>query len=209
MNNPGPTIRALQMADIPKVAAIHSQAFPDSRSTRLGNRYIKKMFLWFYKYQPELSLVLETEGDIAGYVVGAIGGYGRKIFRFAIFEVAFGLAAHPKLWLDRRTFLLWRSYLQAFYPRKSHKTAQKMAGNSPVISAALAGIAVDPAMKGKGFGKLLLSAFEQSAQKQGAQKLVLSVHENNLAACRLYEGGGWKKDSDHPELYSLHYSKEL
>jgi len=197
------------MDDLNALTDLHCQAFPESRSTRLGKRYMRKMFRWFLEKQPKLCLGIEQEGQLAGYVVGAIGGYGRKIFRYAIIEVILGLLLHPGLWFRRGTFTLWHSYLQAFLPNKKPRAIPELREAPSVVNASLAGIGVAPKMQGKRIGKALMIAFEQAALSQGAGKLTLSVNMDNLAARRLYEGCNWKVDSEEPQRNSVHYSKTI
>jgi ribosomal protein S18 acetylase RimI-like enzyme len=207
------TIRPLTEKDIPAVADVHSSVFIDSRSTHLGIRYVRKMFHWFSENHPSLCFVADEDGEIMGYVIGAIGGYGRKIFRYALIEIAIGLLAHPGLWLKRDTFTLWYSYLQAFNPalllvEKGNRTRAGSDINLPTRGA-LAGIGVLPSARGKGTGKLLVHAFEQAAKDKGAKLLGLSVEIDNQAARQLYENNGWQLDSLQIDLKSAHYSKVI
>jgi ribosomal protein S18 acetylase RimI-like enzyme len=206
-------LRLLQKSDISRVADIHCLIFPTSRSTRLGKLYVRKMFYWFLEKQPALSFVFESNGEIVGYLIGAIGGYGRKLFRYALFEIVLGLMTHPGLWLRRDTFMLWHSYLQSLNPAvwmaERRQNERQHAIPLPVKRAALAGIGIIPEMRGRGISKLMVQAFEQAAISQGASLLGLSVEIDNLPARHLYEKCGWKLDASQTELKSMHYSKEL
>lgn len=200
-----PEIRQMQLSDIPEIAMLHREIFPNSRSTRLGWRYLRKMYRWFLEQNPRLCLVAEQEGRIVGYVVGALAGYGRRIFRYAIMEVIFGLLVHPPMWFKKETFSLSRSYLKAFSPVRVHGQ------NQPVkeISISLADIGVAPSARGQGIGLRLVRKFEDAAGKLGAAQLTLSVDMDNLAARITYERCGWYVDAEYPERNSVHYSKLL
>lgn len=64
------------------------------------------------------------------------------------------------------------------------------------------GMAVSPAARGFGLGKLLLNAVEEFALTQGHKRLVLSTTPFLSAAIRLYEHWGFQRTSDGPhELY--------
>ena len=205
-------IRSLRESDIHGVAEAHCRIFPTSRSTLLGEGYVRKMFQWFLEKQPDLSFVCEYNGEIVGYVVGAIGGYGRKLFRYAFMDVVLGLLLHPKLWFKRDTYNLWSSYLKGLSPStliaERNVDAERTMG-SRANRAALAGIGIVPSMRGRGISKLLVQAFEQAARVQGVSSLGLSVEIDNVPARRLYETCGWRMDSMQAELNSAHYSKEL
>lgn len=64
----------LKESDIPALARLHCKVFPDSRSTQLGQLYVRKMFKWFYITQPQLCFVAKQGNALVGYVVGAVGG---------------------------------------------------------------------------------------------------------------------------------------
>jgi len=198
----------MRLPDIKAAARLHCQAFPHSRSTKLGRPYVRKMFRWFITHQPGLSLIARRDGVIVGYVMGAVGGYGRKLFRYAFFEVLLGLLIHPNLWFQSETFLLWRSYLKGLFPQKASNPAQ--AAETPIlVRAALAGIGVDPEQQGGGIGSSLVAAFEDAARELGVGKLTLSVETDNVNARRLYDRHGWRVDSENKEANTVHYMKVI
>ena len=201
-------VERMQLPDINAAARLHCQAFPGSRSTKLGWPYVRKMFRWFVTHQPGLSLVARKDGEIVGYVVGAVDGYGRKLFRYAFFEVLLGLVIHPGLWFQRETFLLWRSYLKGLFPQKASNPTQLEDG-PVVVRAALAGIGVDPEQQGGGIGSALVVAFEDAARELGVGKLTLSVDKDNRSARRLYDRHGWHVDSENKEATAVLYMKVI
>ena len=200
----------MQESHVMGVSHLHCSIFPESRSTKFGKLYVRKMFRWFLEFQPDLSLIAIQNQRIIGYAIGAVGGYGRKLFRFALLEIIMGLIFHPRLWFQKGTFLLWRSYLKGLYPKREKKDHKNQITKQPItMSAALAGIGVDNDQQGQGVGKALLSAFEGAARKSGVKILTLSVHNDNLAARRLYDRSGWVIDSENQAANSVHYVKIL
>jgi len=202
-------IQPLEWEDIPELAKIHCQAFPKSRSTQLGTLYVRKMFKWFIKYQPSLGYVAKQDNRIVGYVVGAIGGYGRKLFRFTLFEILIGLVIHPRLWTRGSTYSLWTSYIKGLLPNQRNKKTDSDSNQGQPTSAALAGIGVHPEKRGLGVGKALVQEFEIAAKNLGTEKLTLSVSADNLQARRLYEHCGWVQDNEDLKTGSVHYSKRV
>jgi ribosomal-protein-alanine N-acetyltransferase len=59
------------------------------------------------------------------------------------------------------------------------------------------GIAVHPASRGRGLGRMLMSFLHDEARRNGASHVRLRVYPNNRAARRLYEQLGY--DFDHGE----------
>jgi ribosomal protein S18 acetylase RimI-like enzyme len=75
-------------------------------------------------------------------------------------------------------------------------------------------LAVDPAVRQHGLGRLLLAAAEQAARERGCEALHLEVRESNAAAIRLYEGTGYRPlvflpDYYGAQLHGVRYRKEL
>jgi ribosomal protein S18 acetylase RimI-like enzyme len=203
------TIRPLIEKDIRSVSDLHSSVFTDSRSTRLGKHYLRKMYRWFLEKQPHLCLVAEQDGQIVGFLVGAIGGYGRKIFRYAFLEILLGFILHPNLIFRREMFTLWYSYIQAFNPFLSRKIQQASSEPPKVIKASLSSIGVSHSAQGSGIGKKLVMAFEELTRTQGAELLSLSVLAGNIPARRLYESCGWQCVEKYSTPESAYYAKHL
>lgn len=203
-------IRSLTKQDIPAVADVHSTVFAGSRTTRLGKRYLRKMYKWFVENQPHLNLVAEQDGQIIGFLTGAIGGYGRKIFRYAFWEIVLGFILHPNLIFHREMFKLWRSYLQGLNPILIWKARQASSQPAPtMIRAGLASIGVSQIAQGSGIGKKLVTRFEEVARAQGASMTALSVHADNTPARRLYESCGWEYVEKYSTPDSAYYIKYL
>ena len=60
------------------------------------------------------------------------------------------------------------------------------------------GMAVDPAMRGRGTGRALLEHVEEFASQNGFERLLLSTTPFLLSAIRLYEKHGFRRDAAGP-----------
>lgn len=204
-------IRTMDFSDIRHICTIHMEQFPHSRSTKLGKPFVKKMYSWFILNQKDLALVAEMDGRVVGFIVGSIGGYGRKIFRFAFFEIIYGFIMNPGMLFSRKTFNLWNSFLLGLLP--NHNTAAPKNINDQIqnlpIKVSLSSIAVQNSVQGNGIGSNLLKNFEQKAILLGAETLSLSVESYNLSAIHLYEKNGWYKERIDQKRGSIHYIKIL
>ncbi|TDU04067.1 acetyltransferase (GNAT) family protein [Streptomyces sp. 846.5] len=65
------------------------------------------------------------------------------------------------------------------------------------------GLAVDPAVRGKGVGQVLIEAACTAARNQGARRMTLRVLGHNLPARRLYERCGFAVEGVLPEEFWL------
>jgi ribosomal protein S18 acetylase RimI-like enzyme len=202
------SIRPMQFSDLNSTVEIHREQFPESRSTNLGKPFLYKMYRWFVSNQPTLVFVAERTNQVTGFVTGAIGGYGRKIFRYGMVEIIFGLLVHPKMLFNHSTFSLWSSYLKGFFPLK-FRSSSTSARKEQEISASLSSIAVAESSQGLGIGQALVLAFEEGAIQSGATLVGLSVKANNLSARRLYEKCGWRVLEEQSTLESVYYIKKF
>lgn len=77
--------------------------------------------------------------------------------------------------------------------------------------ARLSRVAVDPALRGRGIGPVLVSAMIDKARRSGIRILDLRVYGSNVRARRLYARLGFKgsgRDSKEPAMVAL-MRKEL
>lgn len=63
---------------------------------------------------------------------------------------------------------------------------------------------VDPSIRGKGYGKELLSAAAEYSKASGARNMMLQTALTNRTAQQLYEKLGWKKDEEFLTYYLFH-----
>lgn len=201
-------MRPMRLSDLSALSSIHIQQFPGNRSSSLGRPFLRKMYRWFLLNQPHLAIVAEQDGHPIGFVVGALGRYDRKMFRYALPEVILGFIRNPMLLLKENIFHEWRGYLSALVPSRSRPRPNPSFAAGGVY-AGLASIAVEAGMQGQGVGRALLEAFEESAGKSGATVLGLSVEKDNCTAWRLYEKCGWQMVDGDPQEPSQVFVKKL
>lgn len=63
-------------------------------------------------------------------------------------------------------------------------------------------LAVDPAWRGRGFGRLLLRAVLDVARGEGVQRATLEVRRSNQPALRLYAGAGFAEAGVRARYYT-------
>lgn len=180
----------MRPGDIDRVVGVHLERFPNHRSTRLGPAFLHRMYEWFLFHMPELALVAEINGQVEGFILGSVGGYGRRVFAFAFKEIVSGLLSKPELLLDGRTYQLWHSYIRGLLPaRTSSKGIAHAAGaRGKVVS--FASVAVSS--RYPGLGTYLIQALEVKARNIGADRLSTSIENHNVNLIRLYRRLGWE-----------------
>jgi ribosomal protein S18 acetylase RimI-like enzyme len=194
-------VRAMTLADLPEVVGIHRERFPESRSTSLGDRYLAKMYRWFLENYPGLALVATVDDRVVGFATGSIGGYGRRVFRYTLPEIALGLLGRPQLLLRSATYTLWSSFLRGLAPRAN----RPQTAPDGRVRGAFASIAV--ARSSEGAGIPLILAFETAMKKAGAHEITHTVKAANETAVRLYEALGWQARHDRAD--AVRFRKQI
>ena len=201
--------RQMAEADLDLVVRMHVEGFPDSRSTRLGEPFLKRMYRWYLEYQSGLSLVAEAEGHLVGFVTGAIGGSSRRIFRYALPQVGCGFIRRPRLFFCGEMYEMWHSYVRGLLPSRRQQKPTTVYGDPHGVKATLDSITVSPLARGKGVGQHLVRAFEAAGWRAGATVLALGVERDNAAARHLYEKCGWALAKESVEMNSANYVKRF
>ncbi len=183
------SIRPMAVKDLDTVVDLHCDRFPNSRSTSLGRPFVRQMYRWFLIHEPALALVSEIDGRVEGFITGSRGGYGRRVFRFALPQVAWGVFRNPRLMFKRKTFLLWRSYAKALMPGAVRSAGPAPSGAS-IERVGVASVAVSRTHSGEGL--FLVRALEQKAKAIGAKTLSASVELVNDRLIELHLRLGWE-----------------
>lgn len=188
--NPVALIRPMEVADIETVAAIHLASFPNSRSSRLGKPFLRKMYTWYFRNQPKLAFVAIGGQDVLGFVTGTYGwGGGRMRFRYTFWQILWGFVRCPVLLFSPEMFEQSLSLFKGLFGQR--KVQVVVVEDRKGIKVTLDSIAVSPQARGQNLGVRLIESFENSARQLGGGYLALGVEYDNLAARRLYENCGW------------------
>ncbi|MGF1503642.1 MAG: GNAT family N-acetyltransferase [Anaerolineae bacterium] len=184
-------IRALTPTDLPRVAAIHSAAFPTSALTRLGADTLVRYYDWLLTGPHQADcLGFELKGDLAGYCFsglfrGAMSGFIRQNRAHLIGRV-----------LLRPWLLVGFSERLRTGARIAARTAHTPPPADPIPPGrpyVVLAIAVDPAAQGNGVGGQLMAEAERRARTGEFAAMRLSVRVENTGAVRFYERLGWQR----------------
>ena len=199
-------IRPLIAQDIPRVAEIFCEQFPNLSLTRLGRNFICRLIRWHFEKHPHLSFVAEGDSQVVGFIIGATGGhreYYRQVQHFAFPEFLSGSLLHPWLFLKPGFLRLWLEFLRGL---RSIKTTPDKIGlsKSGEKKAIISFVAVTDTAQERGIGTRLKRTFEEAAFQAGIEVLSSYTEINNYAARRLNEKCGWtqvREDTHHKMVY--------
>ncbi|MHA1279556.1 MAG: GNAT family N-acetyltransferase [Candidatus Helarchaeota archaeon] len=200
-------LRPLRKDDINQVVNIHKVSFLNSRSTRLGKRFLSQLYNWYLLFQSELSYVALYNDEVVGFVTGTLGwGGARKRFKFTFWQIVLGLLNNPKLLISKEMYEESLNFLKALinFNQKIQSREKSLANKATLDS-----IAVNPELRGHNIGQCLMSTFEQAAEKLGADYVALGVEYQNEGARYLYEKCGWELFKENKELNTASYRKYL
>jgi ribosomal protein S18 acetylase RimI-like enzyme len=185
--NQGIKVRDFNEGDLTKLISIHRDAFEGYMNTKLGNQYIIEFLKWFTLQQDAISLLIESDKKIQGYVVGATIGYGSRLSKAIGFSVIKFLIVHPWLLFNKKIINNLLSRLKNIFqtPSQPNITLQNLNGIS------LVGIGVSRSSRGLNLGSHLIKSFEMKAREMKFDYMRLSVYSNNHTAISFYKKNGW------------------
>ncbi len=189
-------LRLLTPEDLPQVAQIHCNAFPQSALTRLGSEAVRRYYEWqLLGPHQALALGCVADGALAGFCFagvfkGALSGFLRRNRAYLLRC----LLRRP--WLIASPLIRERGALGLRLLRRRPAPSRASEQRPPGRSFGVLSIAVQPAHQGRGLGKLLMEQVEQTARQAGYARLTLSVHPDNLQAIGFYQRLGWRQLSE-------------
>lgn len=172
----------LTASDAGPLAKLHRRAFPGFVLSRLGEPFLRQLYLGFVDDETAVTVVeRDARGVPRGVAVGTIdpvGFYSRLLRRR---WAGFALASVLAVIRDPRTA-----------PRLVAAVNYRGDAVPGRAGALLSSICVDPALSGTGVGHALLAAWRQRASELGAEVAFLTTDADaNEATNRFYLRDGW------------------
>lgn len=170
--------------DVDAVTAVHLAAFPGFFLSFLGPRFLRELYRAIVAHEESIAFVAVDGARVIGFVAGSgSGGFYRSAARRRWFRFALASAGA----LLRKPSIAPR-LLRALYapPRTSSEGALLMS------------LAVDPAIRRSGAGRLLTRAFVDRARERGASAVVLTTDRvGNDAVNAFYRDQGFSVAAEY------------
>lgn len=83
----------------------------------------------------------------------------------------------------------------------NHKTAAYLDYREIAGEGELMRVCVDPAFRGRHFGRMMVDTMIRTARKRGVRAITLEVRPSNLPAVRLYESTGFRTEAVRKDYY--------
>lgn len=194
-------IRLVEHRDLPVVAKIHRECFPESYSSQLhkyqkiawGGDLLIKFLEEYFIDNPELFVVAEKDNQIVGYCMGYYMDNDNQMHKFI---------KHNKSAVIWRTLLLllsgntpsWKKLLSRLKKDKQKEWLIINDSNEHISNSLrgdLLSICVSSNYQGSGIATELIEFFLNSMKNHGKKLCLLSVSSHNYRAIRFYERNGF------------------
>lgn len=177
---------------------VHIDSFPGEYLALLGPDFLRAFYGYYIHHNGIVLVAVEQSGRVLGLVAGGPPQMRSQFLRSH--ALRFLATAIGKSLVHRR--VLQRN-LEHFgsairgIGRRLHLVPVTTVPPAPEPPAGtwsnLLSICADPKARGRGVGQALMEAFRHESAARGYRTMRLSVHNDNLAAIRLYEKAGWAK----------------
>lgn len=180
-------IRNMEKNDLDDVVQIHIRAFPDFFITSLGKGFINELYKDFLIDKYSICKVVEKDNLIKGFVVGTIKPV--LSFRKMFFQKGLILLIHSLKVLFVNPGLLLRKLLYAIKYRGETPRGFK---NPSLLSS----IGINPDIKTKGVGSMLINDFCIEAFSRNADVVYLTTdRDGNDGVNKFYKKNGFHLES--------------
>lgn len=189
-----------QHKDLVAIAKCHQKTFPDALTSKMGVRYLSRIFSWYLSTDKAFLFFLRDNDQVVGYAGGMLvdgtlaHGSASSLTQHTFNDAIKALLIRPWLLLHRDFISRYTLFTRNIVTRllnKFRKTEIRSAAAPKEPHVGLVVIGVDPKFQGKGYGTMLLQEFERQTVQYGFKKMTLSVNANNIQAIRSYSRNGW------------------
>jgi ribosomal protein S18 acetylase RimI-like enzyme len=190
-------LRKLEIEDLPQIAVVHINSFPESALTRLGASIVERYYLW------QLTGPHEKVHAVGAFVAGDCAGFS---FSGKFSGSTSGFIKQNKMFLAKKVLLRPRLLFNPLFQKRltegvkllakfsRKKPARQNSDDQPRISEyGILSIAVSGKYQKSGIGQMLMLDAENEALKYGYREICLTVHPDNKKAVRFYEKLDWQK----------------
>lgn len=187
-------------SDLESIAKCRIESFPNSLSSKLGIKYVKKL-LSYYLTKENFLIYLSNGNVCVGFVTGMVSESDficstRATIDLTYRDILKGVLKKP--WLIFHPIILSNFKLvvelirnKTFRSKQDEKILPARTPEELKGSVGLIDIAVSPKYQGKGYSNILLKAFEDKCLAKGFKKMHLSVKPENNKAIQSYLKNGW------------------
>lgn len=205
-------------AQLGSLVDCHIAALPTDVITLLGRRFLRAHYGFYTEHPRGICLIVQpdkTNNEVAGFIIGGApvmrSEFVCKHLALFLYTVASRSIINSRV---RRRFLGIAKNGLLVVLRKLRLAPHKRLKDSPIRSdpdvTVLLTMGTRPACRGKGYGKILLNAYEAECRRLGFAAAELMTRKDNAPANALYTAMGWRKIGTHNDFnhYRLTIAKD-
>ena len=174
------TVRAGTEADAAAAAGLHASQIEDGFLSSLGAPFLTVLYRRVVRHPGSFLVVADEDGAVMGFAAGC-EDVGRLYREFLLRDgLVAGVRAAPRL------ARAWRRVLETLrYPSGGNGSP------GPLPAAELLSVAVAPAARGLGLGRLLVAEVTDELRRRGVAGVRVVVGSENDGAIGLYRACGF------------------
>ncbi|MGB7208349.1 MAG: GNAT family N-acetyltransferase [Pyrinomonadaceae bacterium] len=194
--NPEVILKHLKVKDLPLIAQVHIDSFPDSALTKLGPAVVERYYLWQLTgpHKKVWATGAFVTDECAGFSFSGIfnGSTSGFIYRYKASLIK-AVLSRPQLFFNPLFLKRLGEGVRLLTRFSRKKPASTAATSSRTPNYGILSIAVAPQFQKLGIGQLLMFDAEDEALKYGCREICLTVHPGNVKAVRFYESHNWQR----------------
>ena len=194
--NPKVILKSLKTDDLPLIARVHIDSFPDSALSKLGSQVVELYYLWQMTgpHQKVRATGAFVANECAGFSFsGIFHGSTSGFIRQNKSALVKSVVRNPRLLFNSLYLKRLSEGIRLLARIGRKKPESQIAGIRPAPKYGILSIAVSPHFQKLGIGHLLMLDAEEEALKYGCSEICLTVHPANQKAVRFYEHQNWQK----------------
>lgn len=177
-------IKQLEVSDVNEVVKIHQNTFSGFFLTQLGTKFLNVYYASCIKNKASTIAVgiYSEDNNLLGFSIGSTQskGYYKRILKSNFFKFCM-----------TGVYLVFTKPMAIIRLMKNMDKVKKESDDGLYCELLSIGISAD--QKGKGYGKILLEAFEKEALKRDLRKITLTTdYDNNDGVIAFYKKSGYE-----------------
>lgn len=202
------TIRKARKEDLPGIAAVHIECFPDYFSTKMGKKILSSYYGKYLETDPDLFFIAydNEQNKVIGLTNGYVSGDGRSSREEFISANKWGLIFRILLMLVKCDKVVWKKVIEILKSKKKTvKTENNQQQNKPKKKKiGLLSICVKKEYRGTQAASMMIEKFDKACMEQGVGQYALSVFPDNSRAVAFYKKMGFEfsKETENHAVYT-------
>jgi len=197
------------------ISSCHINAFPNAIFSKLGPKFLKKMFSWYFESENRLLFHIEHDGHCIGYFGLLINngklkmGSTSSIIQYTFSQIITQILLNPRILLHysflQNFKLIVRNIKLKMFSSKKNEIIINDNNTDYFPKLGLIVIGLRKEYQGKGVGTYLLKSIDQIAHDLKVKSIYLTVSKSNINAIKSYVNNGYNAKPIRESIYMEKY----